>query len=264
MKKRQIGMFVGVGLFGAAGAWGHENNGQPEQPEQPEAESAKLSAEDLSLLGGNADKAEGVPAATVKTQPREGDPGVIKSFFDGDTLIDLSQGRLIINDQGSEETTVITTGSTMKASQWRARMFKPSARIYFDIGDDDPGNEADIFVNGSITASIDVIEVGYWWDMGVATGGDLEGWGLGIVGSAGIGTPAITVMDDGSESSTSTAPVAIFNVGLSFEKVVGDPTKIKENGYLGLEVGYAQGFSTDENFGDNSDGAVYVGVNVDF
>ncbi|MFI4892067.1 MAG: hypothetical protein ACIAQ0_01335 [Phycisphaerales bacterium JB058] len=143
-------------------------------------------------------------------------------------------------------------------------MFKPSARIYFDIGDDDPGNEADIFVNGSITASIDVIEVGYWWDMGVATGGDLEGWGLGIVGSAGIGTPAITVMDDGSESSTSTAPVAIFNVGLSFEKVVGDPTKIKENGYIGLEVGYAQGFSTDENFGDNSDGAVYVGVNVDF
>ncbi len=253
MKKRQIGMFVGVGLFGAAGAWGQENNGPPEQPE---SESAKLSAEDLSLLRSIADRAEGVPAATVKTQPREGDPGVIKSFFDGDVLINLNQG--------SEELSITSTGSTAKASQWRARMFNPSARIYFDIGDDDPGNEADIFVNGSITASIDVIEVGYWWDMGVATGGDLEGWGLGIVGSAGIGTPAITIMDDGGDTDTSTAPVAIFNVGLAFEKQVGDPTKIKENGYIGLQVGYAQGFSTDENFGDNSDGAVYVGVSVDF
>lgn len=244
-----------IGVVSVGGnAWGQPATGEVGQPQEG---AGLLSAEDMSLLRGILDRGNSGENISIQTPLREGQPGVIKSFFDGETLIDVSDR----NNDGLLES---STQTTVKASQWRARMFNPSARIYFDIGDDDPGEEADIFVNGSITASIDVIEVGYWWDMGVVTDGDLEGWGLGIVGSAGIGTPAITVMDDGGDTDTSTAPVAIFNIGLSFEKQVGDPTKDKANGYIGLQVGYAQGFSTDEDFGDSSDGAVYVGVSVDF
>ena len=114
--------------------------------------------------------------------------------------------------------------------RWQARLFKPSARIYFDVGNDAPGDEPDIFVNGSVTAQVDVIEVGYWWDVGVATGGELEGWGLGLVCGAGIGTPAVTVMDDGGDTDTSTAPVAILNVGLAFERQMGDPRRRRRMG----------------------------------
>ena len=157
----------------------------------------------------------------------------------------------------------------------QVRYFQPSVRTYFDTGDDDP-NELDIFRDGSLTASVDFFEyyrpIPFWDFIGQ------EDWSWGPIIGVGLTAPAADSSDDSQQASG--APVALVSYGLRFEfpnvdaterssaesllssKSVGDV--VNESTSLGLEVGYATGFSTDESLSDTDDTAFFVGLAFNF
>ena len=87
-------------------------------------------------------------------------------------------------------------------------------------------------------------------------------WVVGPSFGVGIGSPVK------GEENNSSAPVVLFSVGVLMElSTTGDDTRVRanrESNYVGIEFGYAHGFTSDESFsGDHrDDGALYVGVTV--
>ena len=136
------------------------------------------------------------------------------------------------------------------------RLFKPSAKIFFDTGSDDT-DEIDIFDDGSLNASIDLVNLIHRYDTGADfynTPDSTLWWGPSL--GAGITSPA----DDSADGSqtASDAPVLLLSLGLFFEYDVSNKTSVL------IETGYALGLTSDESFGDKTDGAIYFGLSLDF
>lgn len=136
------------------------------------------------------------------------------------------------------------TATTNKESRWtfNYQVLKPTTRIFFDTGGDDPG-EIDYFKDGDVGLSIDFLT--FSADYAIARGV----WVSGFVG-AGILSAA-----KGGEA-TGNAAVLMWNAGLSvsFEKLP-----------LALEIGVMQGISASESLhgGDRNDAAFFVGMSLD-
>jgi len=148
------------------------------------------------------------------------------------------------------------------------RFFDPAARVYFDTGSDGAG-EVDLFTNGSISPTIDLIGLYLPWRLGHSK--HLDRWtvgpniGVGIGQSSGTETISAAVPGDDvdaqevQETSTSSAPVVLLSLGGLLEyKPNGD-----QGISFGLEAGFSIGFSADELFDDNDDSAVFVGLKLD-
>lgn len=147
-------------------------------------------------------------------------------------------------------------GASGNYGGFKFRIFKPSARVFFDTGSDDEG-EIDIFQDGNISASIDLVNLTYRWN----TGADFinspnstlwYGFSLGF----GITTPADDSQDGTEEASD--APVLLLTVGSFLEYDISTKTSIL------IEGGYALGFTSDEGFADQNDGALYFGLSLNF
>ena len=146
----------------------------------------------------------------------------------------------------------------------KARVFKPSARVFFDTGSDDK-NEIDIFKSGTLDVSLTFLELyfpsGYWFaDTKDPTKVAMKSWRFGPAlgfGSTGPGNDS----EDGEKKAG--APVVLLTAGFLLELPLGISENKKEQ-IVGLEVGYAQGISTDEGFGDTCDGAIYAGITLLF
>lgn len=132
------------------------------------------------------------------------------------------------------------------------RFFRPSARVYFDKGTDDPG-EIDLYRDGSLNPTIDIASL-YWpWRYSTKPYFQKMSWGpmLGVA----ISSPAEDSEDGMNEASS--APVVIGNLGLMFEyQFDGGST-------AGFETGWAYGVSADESLSDNDDSAIYIGLTFD-
>lgn len=136
------------------------------------------------------------------------------------------------------------------------RLFKPSARIFFDTGSDDDG-EVDIFQDGNISASIDLVNLVYRWNTGFdfINNSDSTLW-YGLSAGFGITAPADD-SEDGTEEA-SDAPVLLLTFGGFLEYDLSTKTSVL------IEGGYALGFTSDESFGDRDDGALYFGLSLNF
>lgn len=135
-----------------------------------------------------------------------------------------------------------------------ARFFSPSTRVYFDTGRDSEG-EIDIFNDGNLNVTLDFINLYFPFRLGRGTYYDKWSWGP-ILG-AGIGAPASSSDSKDGESSASGAPVVLFSVGGLVEYQISD-----KGSSFAFEAGYSQGYTADESFIDNDDGALYVGLKI--
>lgn len=132
----------------------------------------------------------------------------------------------------------------LNESRWtfNYQVLKPTTRVFFDFGGDDPG-EIDYFKDGDVGLSIDFLTLSV--DYAIARGV----WVSGFVG-AGILSAA-----QGGEA-TGNAAVLMWNAGLSvsFEKLP-----------VALEFGVMQGISASESLhgGDRNDAAFFVGMSID-
>jgi hypothetical protein len=130
------------------------------------------------------------------------------------------------------------------ASRWtfNYQVLKPTTRIFFDTGGDDPG-EVDYFKDGDIGLSIDFLT--FSADYAIARGVWVSGFlGGGILSAAKGG------------EATGNAAVLMWNAGLSLSF---------ENLPLALEIGVMQGISASESLhgDDRNDTAFFVGMSLD-
>ncbi len=133
----------------------------------------------------------------------------------------------------------------------QARFFDPSARVYFDTGNDDTG-EVDLFNNGGLSPTIDFAAVYVPWRFGRSSYYDSWSWGPLV----GVGMSAAAEDSEDGTQQASNAPVVLFSAGLMLEyKFASGPS-------FGFELGWATGFSSDESFGDADDSATYVGLKI--
>lgn len=131
------------------------------------------------------------------------------------------------------------------------RFFDPSARVYFDTGNDDE-NELDIFNNGNLNLTVDLASIYLPWRLGKSE--FFDDWSWGPVVGAGIGASARDSEDGTIEASD--APVVLLSAGGLLEHK-------RESGVsFGFEAGYSIGFSSDESLGDTDDSALYVGLRI--
>jgi hypothetical protein len=146
----------------------------------------------------------------------------------------------------------------------RAEYFSPSARIYFDVGEDEE-EELDLFQDGSLAPAIDFISLTWpfsWGNMGppdtteATTGTELKGgWRWGPRVGAGFTSPA-SDSEDG-EAEASGAPVLYISASLMSEFL-----KSNDDSKAGVlfEFGVLHGISADESLSDADDTAIYVGL----
>ncbi len=186
-----------------------------------------------------------------------------------------------------------TACKTANAGSFEARFFKPSARVYFDLGEDKK-DEVDIYNNGRLTTTITAVEIfqpifGHGFrnspkpevatnpanpsnplgtsngpndstDSGTNWAWADQLWHFGVALGFGM-TPPPQESEDGT-AETSTAPALLLSAGFLTEFVV----KGKEDKALvtiGVEVGYAYGISAAEEFKTSSnDLAWYAGLGI--
>jgi len=123
---------------------------------------------------------------------------------------------------------------------WRLRWdaLKPSGRIFFDTGSDDPG-EVDLFNDGTATVQLQFLSLGAEY---IAV--DSLHFYPNV--SAGISSAQTGTNESGL--------VFALSAGLTVEFPFTDTIR------AGLESGYMTGFTADESFDDANDGAFYVGL----
>jgi hypothetical protein len=116
------------------------------------------------------------------------------------------------------------------------QLFTPATRIYFDTGDDDPG-ELDLFEDGEFGINLDLatLYLDYRW----------KGVTFGPYVSGGISSV--------SDEASSDAVVLIWSAGiaLTFRELP-----------FAIEAGYMQGISAGESLDSTTrdDGAIYIGL----
>ncbi|MGC6582673.1 MAG: hypothetical protein ACON4K_10185 [Akkermansiaceae bacterium] len=155
------------------------------------------------------------------------------------------------------ETTVPMEKKAFKKGGPDFRLFKPSLKVFFDTGSDDKG-KIDIFSDGSLNASLDLVNFIYRNDTGLKFANAPEDaklwWGPSL--GLGITSPANDSADNIAQASD--APVLLLSAGLFVEYDFSESTSFL------LESGYALGITSDESFGEKTDGAIFVGLSLDF
>lgn len=137
------------------------------------------------------------------------------------------------------------------------KLFKPSLKVFFDTGNDDPG-EIDVFNDGSLSVSLEMVNFVYRYDTELVFNNAPDSTKLWIGPSIGVGiTSPADDSEDGSEKA-SDSPVLMLSAGGFLEYDFS-----KQTSFL-LEAGYALGITSDEGFDDITDGAIYVGLTFDF
>lgn len=133
------------------------------------------------------------------------------------------------------------------------RYFQPNLRIYFDLGSDE-ADEVDIYNDGSISPTINLLELYYRYPVNnfLANGK----FSCGPVMGVGLSAPADDSEDGASNGGD--APVLMLTAGglALFE--------LRENMSFGIETGLALGISADEGFENITDLAIYTGIGVKF
>ncbi len=154
------------------------------------------------------------------------------------------------------------------------RFFQPKARVFMDLKSDND-SEFDLFADGAILASLDVIELHFPMPLFSERFGELFGtpsqlsnlgWRVG--GTVGLGIA--TALNNGTENGS--APVTTLSSGIRYEFPLGRPSReVLETGDLrldqrtrvGIELGVQGGISTRESLSDKTDVGVYFGFQVD-
>lgn len=154
------------------------------------------------------------------------------------------------------------------------RFFQPKARVFMDLKSDND-SEFDLFADGAILASLDVIELHFPMPLISERFGELLGtpsqlsklgWRVG--GTVGLGIA--TALNNGTENGS--APVTTLSSGIRYEFPLGRPSReVLETGDLrldqrtrvGIELGIQGGVSTRESLSDKTDVGMYFGFQVD-
>ncbi|MEM9589698.1 MAG: hypothetical protein AAGA03_20615, partial [Planctomycetota bacterium] len=154
------------------------------------------------------------------------------------------------------------------------RFFQPKARIFTDLkrSNDD---EFDLFNDGAILASLDVVEL--YFPMPLISERFAEafgkpahlsalGWRVG--GTVGLG---ITTALNNGDSQNGSAPVSTLSAGIRYEFPLGRPsrelietadTRLDQRTRVGIEGGIQAGVSTREGLDDSVDAGIYFGILV--
>lgn len=154
------------------------------------------------------------------------------------------------------------------------RFFQPKARVFMDLKDENDG-EFDLFADGAILASLDVVELYFPMPLisdrfgellGTPTQLSNIGWRVG--GTVGLGIA--TALTNGTDNGR--APVTTLSSGIRYEFPLGRPSReVIETGDLrldqrtrvGIELGVQAGMSTRESLSDKTDAGLYFGFQVD-
>ncbi|QDV70392.1 hypothetical protein Poly24_41140 [Rosistilla carotiformis] len=161
---------------------------------------------------------------------------------------------------------------------WRpqVRFLQPKARVFFDLKRDND-SEFDLFRNGSILASLDVLEI--YKPLKLVTDFFADehskkvslhdlGWRFGATLGLGITTALSNGGTDGGG-----APIGVGSIGFRYEFPIGPepPAVLDQNGRpirldqrtrVGFEAGLQAGTSTDETIADRFDVGLYIGMMV--
>ncbi|MCA9248928.1 MAG: hypothetical protein KDA42_17495 [Planctomycetales bacterium] len=170
----------------------------------------------------------------------------------------------------------------------QVRLFQPKARIYFDSKRNND-QKLDLFQNGSIMASIDILELYFprdwrlvpsWpllpqkidgeWTFPLWPGHEGEwlkpsdlGWRWGLTFGAGI-TSSVSDIESASLSS----PILTMSAGARFDfplanRILARDSRTKDSiPWVGLEFGVQRGQSTNEALGEPYDWGGYVGITL--
>lgn len=154
------------------------------------------------------------------------------------------------------------------------RFFQPKARVFMDLKQSNDG-EFDLFNDGAILASLDVIEL--YFPMPLISERFAEmfgkpdrlsslGWRVG--GTLGLG---ITTALNNGTSENGSAPVSTISTGIRYEFPLGRPSRelldtgdmrIDQRTRVGMEFGLQGGISTREALRDSTDVGLYFGILV--
>ncbi|MEM8668693.1 MAG: hypothetical protein AAGG48_14325 [Planctomycetota bacterium] len=154
------------------------------------------------------------------------------------------------------------------------RFFQPKARVFMDLKRSNDG-EFDLFSNGAVLASLDVVELympmplisdRFARVMGKPTRLSQIGWRVGA--TVGVGITTALTNTDGTAGS---APISTMSAGLRYDFPLGRPsTDVIETGDLrldqrtrvGIETGIQGGITSNEAIGDSTDLGWYFGILV--
>ena len=154
------------------------------------------------------------------------------------------------------------------------RFFQPKARVFMDLKQSNDG-EFDLFNDGAILASLDVIEL--YFPMPLISErfaevfgkpGRLSPLGWRVGGTLGLG---ITTALNNGTSDNGGAPVSTLSSGIRYEFPLGRPSRelvetgdsrLDQRTRVGMEFGLQGGISTRESLLDSTDVGLYFGVLV--
>lgn len=154
------------------------------------------------------------------------------------------------------------------------RFFQPKARVFMDLKRSNDG-EFDLFNNGAILASLDVVEL--YFPMPLISErfaemfgrpGRLSSLGWRVGGTLAMGIT--TALNNGTTENGS-APVSTLATGIRYEFPLGKPSRelietgddrLDQRTRVGMEFGLQGGISTRESLRDSSDIGLYFGVLV--
>ena len=153
------------------------------------------------------------------------------------------------------------------------RFFQPKARVFLDLKQDND-DDFDLFDDGAILASLDIIELYFpmplFSERFAEAAGRTDrlsslGWRVG--GTIGLGIT--TALNNGAASGS--APVSAVSTGIRYDFPLGRPSReLIESGdprmdqrtRVGMEFGIQAGISTRESLRDATDVGLYLGILV--
>lgn len=163
------------------------------------------------------------------------------------------------------------------SQSWKpqVRFLQPKARVFFDLKRDND-SQFDLFRNGSLLASLDLLEIykplKFVTDFFAEEDGkamplhDL-GWRFGATVGLGLTTAISNSGIDGG------APIGVASMGLRYEFPIGPepplvldqsgrPIRLDQRTRVGFEAGMQVGTTTNEDITDRFDAGLYVGLLV--
>ncbi|MCP4885935.1 MAG: hypothetical protein GY904_04900 [Planctomycetaceae bacterium] len=154
------------------------------------------------------------------------------------------------------------------------RFFQPKARVFMDLKREND-TEFDLFSNGAVLASLDVVElympmplISDRFARAMGRPGRLSqiGWRVGATLGVGI-TTALTNSDGGAGA----APISTLSSGIRYDFPLGRPSaeviqtgdlRLDSRTRVGIETGIQGGISSNESLGDSTDLGWYFGILV--
>lgn len=154
------------------------------------------------------------------------------------------------------------------------RFFQPKARVFMDLKRSND-EEFDLFADGSVLASLDVVELYFPMPLvserfartfGRPSRLSRLGWRVG--GTVGIGITTALTDGDGRSSGS---PISTLSAGLRYDFPLGPPSqevlatgdfRLDQRTRVGIEGGVQGGLSTDESISESTDVGLYLGILV--